>query len=129
MEGKAVGGDRPDEEPRIAAAAGWYAVVVLCLTLLVSFTDRLVINLVVDPIRVTLSLTDFEISLLQGAGFAVIFALAGVPCGRLADATNRRNVIMAGITLWSVATIACGLAADFWSFFPQGWWWASVRRH
>ena len=102
---------------RSASAAGWYAVVVLCLALLVSFTDRLVINLVVDPIRTELALTDFEISLLQGAGFAVIFALAGLPCGRLADSTNRRNLIMAGITLWSFATIGCGIAPDFWSFF------------
>lgn len=109
--------ERPDAEPRTSVAAGWYAVVILCLALLVSFTDRLVINLVVDPIRAQLALTDFEISLLQGAGFAVIFALAGVPCGRLADSANRRNVIMAGITLWSLATIACGLAGDFWSFF------------
>ena len=100
-----------------STARGWYAVVILCLALLVSFTDRLVINLVVDPIRAALVLTDLEISLLQGAGFAVIFALAGVPCGRLADSTNRRNVIMVGITLWSAATIACGLAGDFWSFF------------
>lgn len=103
--------------PRNAAANGWYAVVILCLALLVSFADRLVINLVVDPIRAELALTEFEISLLQGAGFAVIFALAGMPCGRLADSANRRNVIMAGITLWSIATVACGLATDFWTFF------------
>lgn len=112
-----INADHVDAVPRTSAAFGWYAVVILCLALLVSFTDRLVINLVVDPIRAELALTDFEISLLQGAGFAVIFALAGVPCGRLADSANRRNVIMAGITLWSVATIACGLAGDFWSFF------------
>jgi MFS family permease len=89
----------------------------LCLALLLSFTDRIVINLVVDPIRRELSLSDFEISLLQGAGFAVIFALAGLPCGRLADRANRRNLIAAGVGLWSAATIACGLAVDFWTFF------------
>ncbi|WFP61945.1 MFS transporter [Mesorhizobium sp. WSM4904] len=109
--------DLPGSGRPVSGAAGWYAVVVLCLALLVSFTDRLVINLVVDPIRAGLELTDFEISLLQGAGFAVIFALAGVPCGRLADRANRRNVIMAGITLWSAATIGCGLAPDFPTFF------------
>ncbi|KQU95074.1 MFS transporter [Devosia sp. Root105] len=106
----------PDEASR-ATARGWYAVTILCLALLVSFTDRLVINLVVDPIRAELGLTDFQISLLHGAGFAVIFALAGLPSGRLADRVNRRNVIVAGISLWSAATICCGLAGDFWSFF------------
>jgi MFS family permease len=99
------------------SSAGWYAVVVLCVALLLSFTDRLIINLVVDPIRSDLALSDLEISLLQGAGFAVIFALAGLPCGRLADSVNRRNLIAAGVSLWSAATIACGLAFDFWSFF------------
>ncbi|HWJ73945.1 MAG TPA: MFS transporter [Kaistia sp.] len=100
-----------------SSAAGWYAVTVLSVALLLSFTDRLVINLVVDPIRRELRLSDVEISLLQGAGFAVIFALAGLPCGRLADRANRRNLIAGGVALWSAATITCGLAADFWSFF------------
>ncbi|WP_245415196.1 MFS transporter [Hoeflea marina] len=90
---------------------------VLCVALLVSYTDRLIINLVVDPIRADLGLSDVQISLLQGAGFAIIFALAGLPSGRLADTINRRNLIVAGVLLWSVATVACGLASDFWSFF------------
>lgn len=100
-----------------AASTGWYAVAVLCVALLLSFTDRLIINLIVDPIRGDLNLSDVKISLLQGAGFAVIFALAGLPCGRLADSVNRRNLIAAGVMLWSAATVACGLAVDFWSFF------------
>jgi MFS family permease len=78
-----------DAAPPLAA---WSAVAVLCLALLMSFTDRMVINLPVDPIRSDLGLTDLEISLLQGAGFAVIFALVGLPSGRLADRANRRNV-------------------------------------
>src|SRR5262245_52185786 len=96
---------------------GWYAVTMLCFALVLSITDRLIINLVVDPIRSDLSLTDLDVSLLQGAGFAIIFALAGLPCGRLADSVNRRNLIASGVALWSAATIACGLAVDFWSFF------------
>lgn len=113
-----MGDDRAarSDDRATSASAGWYAVTVLCLALLVSFTDRLVINLVVDPIRVGLDLSDLEISLLQGAGFAVIFALAALPSGRLADWANRRNVIIAGISFWSAATIACGMSADFWTF-------------
>ncbi|MBZ9936923.1 MFS transporter [Mesorhizobium sp. BR1-1-16] len=107
----------PAQADERSSAAGWYAVTVLSLALLLSFTDRLVINLVVDPIRRELSLSDLQISLLQGAGFAVIFALAGLPCGRLADRANRRNLIAGGVALWSAATIACGLATDFSSFF------------
>lgn len=99
------------------AAAGWYAVTVLCVALLLSFTDRFVINLIVDPIRTDLGLTDLQISLLQGIGFALIFALAGLPCGRMADRVSRRNLIACGVLVWSAATVACGLAVDFWTFF------------
>jgi MFS family permease len=117
MENSATIGDAAPCASTPSASAGWYAVAVLCAALLLSFTDRLIINLVVDPIRADLSLSDVKISLLQGAGFAVIFAFAGLPCGRLADSINRRNLIAAGVALWSGATIACGLAVDFWSFF------------
>lgn len=103
-------------EKPVAVSFGWYAVVVLCLALLLSFMDRLVINLVVDPIRADLGLTDIGVSLLQGVGFAVVFAFAGIFCGRLADVVNRRNLIAVGVLLWSTSTIGCGLASDFGSF-------------
>lgn len=103
--------------PATSETIGWYVVFVLCLSLFLSFTDRLIINLVVDPIRADLSLTDVQISLLQGVGFALIFAIATLPCGRLADSVNRRNLIAVGMVLWSAATIACGFATDFVSFF------------
>lgn len=117
MSNSATSHIRSSLEPSPSAVTGWYAVAVLCVALLVSYTDRLIINLVVDPIRGDLTLTDVEISLLQGAGFAVIFAIAGLPSGRLADSVNRRNLIAAGVLLWSMATVACGLALGFWSFF------------
>jgi MFS family permease len=104
-------------EPSSSAPTAWYAVAVLLVALLHSYTNRFIINLVVDPIRAELMLTDVQVSLLQGAGFAVIFAVAGLPCGRLADRVNRRNLIACGVLVWSAGTIACGLAADFWSFF------------
>ena len=105
------------EQPSPASRSRWYAVLVLFFALLVSYTDRFIINIVVDPIRADLGLTDLEISFLQGAGFAVIFAIAILPSGRIADARNRRNLIACGVLVWSIATIACGLASSFWTFF------------
>jgi MFS family permease len=103
-------------QPPASTRTGWYAVLVLSVGLLLAFTDRLIINLVVDPIRRELALSDVQISLLQGAGFALIYAVAGLPCGRLADSMNRRNLIAGGVLVWSLATVACGFAFDFWSF-------------
>ena len=99
------------------ALTGWYVVCVLCASLFLSYTDRFIINLVVDPIRADLLLTDVQISLLQGPGFALIFAIATLACGRIADSMNRRNLIAAGLLLWSTATVACGFVTDFMSFF------------
>ncbi|MBH0237903.1 MFS transporter [Methylobrevis albus] len=117
MAGPATGEDASVADAASPVRGGWYAVAVLLVALLLSFTDRFILNLVVDPIRIELSLSDIEVSLLQGAGFAIIFALAGLPCGRLADRVNRRRLIAAGVLLWSAATVACGFATDFFSFF------------
>jgi len=103
--------------PRAAEPRGFYAGSVLLVALLLSYTDRFILNLVVDPIRADLGLSDVEISLLQGVGFAIIFAVAGPPCGRLADSVNRRNVIAIGVLVWSSATLACALATNFAGFF------------
>mgnify|MGYP003762389801 CR=1 FL=1 len=95
---------------------GAYTVAVLCLTLILSFIDRFVINLVVDPIRSDLGLSDVEISFLQGAGFAALFALAALPAGRLADRVNRPRLIATGVIVWSLGTILSGLSEGFWPF-------------
>jgi MFS family permease len=108
--------DRLDE-PYASPARAWYVVFVLGLAVLLSFTDRLILNLIVDDIRADLKLTDLYVSLLQGAGFAFVYAVAGLPMGRIADRSSRRDLIVIGVVVWSLATIACGFAGSFWPFF------------
>jgi len=60
-------------------------VAVFCLAALVSYSDRLILGVLVDPIRAELAISDAQVSVLQGAAFALIYVLAGVPLGRLAD--------------------------------------------
>ena len=95
----------------------WYLVAVLSVAVLLSFTDRLVLNLLVADIRSDLGLGDLEVSLLQGLGFAFIYAIVGLPMGRIADRTNRRNLVILGICTWSAATLAAGFANTFPQFF------------
>jgi MFS family permease len=54
---------------------------------------------------------------LQGFAFAIFFAVMGVPLGRLADVWVRKRLIVIGIVLWCLMTVACGLARDFSSLF------------
>ncbi len=94
-------------------AYGWYVVGTLVAAAIVSYTDRQVLSLLVDPIRHDLDISDTQISLLLGTAFALVYGLVGVFMGYLADRFNRRNLIVAGITIWSLATVACGLAPSF----------------
>ena len=100
-----------------AAGHGWYVVFVLCCCNIVAFTDRQIINLLVDDIKADLLLTDNQISLLQGLAFALFYALMAIPLGRLADGSNRRLLITTAIVVWTAATIACGLADSFTELF------------
>jgi MFS family permease len=96
-----------------APAYSWYVLAVLCVAGLVSAVDRQILNLLVEPIKRSLDITDTQISLLQGFAFALFYAFMAIPLGRLADTTNRRNVIVAGVLTWTVATLCCGLAGGF----------------
>ncbi len=100
-------------EPRYA----WYVVVILTLAYTLSFIDRQIISLLVGPIKEDLGLSDFEISLLQGIAFASFYTLLGLPIGRLVDRYSRRAIISVGIFLWSLMTVACGLARSYFMLF------------
>jgi len=92
----------------------------LAVIMIVAFTamlDRYLIGLLLEPIRHDMALSDTEISLLQGAAFAILFAVSGIPFGRLVDRWNRRNILLAGLVLWSALTIACGLAPGYPELF------------
>jgi MFS family permease len=95
----------------------WTVVAILIATAILSYTDRQVLSLLVDPIRHDLGITDREVSYLLGAAFAVVYGVAGIPLGFLADRTSRRNLIFGGVVVWSCGTIACGLAHTFGQLF------------
>ena len=97
----------------------WWAVAVFTVAALLSYTDRQILSLLVDPIRHDLGISDTQVSLLQGAAFAVLYCLFGLPLGRSADVLPRRLVIMVGVALWSAGTAACGLATSFGALFAS----------
>ena len=88
-------------------------------TAVLSYTDRQVLSLLVDPIRGDMGISDTQISLLLGTAFAVIYGIAGIPLGLLADRISRRNLIFTGVTVWSLGTIACGISHSFLEIFAS----------
>lgn len=97
----------------------WTVVAILIATAILSYTDRQVLSLLVDPIRGDLGINDTQISLLLGTAFAVIYGTAGIPLGYLADRTSRRNLIFGGIVVWSLGTIGCGVSQNFAEIFAS----------
>jgi MFS family permease len=98
-------------------AHAWTVVAILIATAVLSYTDRQVLSLLVDPIRSDLNISDTQISLLLGTAFAVVYGIAGIPLGYLADRGSRRNLIFAGVLVWSCGTLACGLSRGFGQLF------------
>jgi len=95
----------------------WTVVAILVATAVLSYTDRQVLSLLVDPIRADLGISDTQVSLLLGTAFAVVYGVAGIPLGWLADRTSRRNLIFCGVIVWTIGTLACGLSQSFGQLF------------
>jgi MFS family permease len=102
---------------RSSSARAYVALAILTLAYVFSFVDRIVVNLLVEPMRRDLGLSDIEISLLMGFSFAVFYTVCGLPLGWLADRCDRRKLIAAGVALWSAATVACGLVRGYGALF------------
>jgi len=99
----------------VSSWRAWYALGVLFAAALLAYTDRYILNVLIGNLRADLHLSDTQVSLVQGAAFAVIYAFAALPMGRLADRVSRRNLILAGLLTWSAGTAACGLASGMGS--------------
>lgn len=91
----------------------WSVVGILCLGSVVSMLERQVINLLVEPLKADLNISDTQISILQGFAFALFYAAMALPLGRLIDARNRVAIIIGGVVVFSLATFSCGLATSF----------------
>ncbi len=95
----------------------WHAGLLLAFLILlnvVNFVDRQLITSLIVPIREDLGLTPLQITVLAGYAFAIVYAVAGLLLGTVADRWNRPRLIALGLFLWSALTAASGLAQDFW---------------
>ena len=106
-----------DSYPRLGSAN--IALLLMFCTYVLSFVDRQILVLMVGPIRATFGISDFQFSILHGAAFAIIYAFAGLPLGRLADKFSRVGIISGSVLFWSLATCLCGLARSFPQLFAM----------
>lgn len=85
----------------------------LAATQMLAFSDRFLITLVAQPLKVDLDLSDAQLGILQGSAFALLNAAAMPWAGGIADRGHRRSLLMASVLAWSAATLLCGFAGSF----------------
>jgi predicted MFS family arabinose efflux permease len=88
------------------------ALTILFLANVLNFYDRLVLGAVLEKLRHEFLLSDTQLGALVTL-FTLVFAIAGLPAGRLADTRGRRGLLAAGITIWAGLT---GLGAAATSY-------------
>lgn len=110
--------DRPVHQPPAQTAArAWYGLALLSLISFFNYLDRMVIAVLVEPIKRDLDLTDTQVGLVAGFAFALLYALAGLPLARIADRRSRVVLVSACLIVWSAMTALTGLARNFIELF------------
>jgi MFS family permease len=104
---------QPKEVARERTSSRSLVLGLLLLVAIVNLIDKAIFTVLVDPIKHEFALSDAQLGLLGGLAFGLLFSLAGIPLGIVADRGNRRNLVTICMAFWSVATIACGMAGNF----------------
>jgi MFS family permease len=94
----------------------WFALWVLFAINTMNFFDRQILGAVGEAVRKEWALSDGALGAL-GTAFTLLYALIGVPLGRLTDRTERRWILSAGVFVWTLMTVASGLAQNFKQLF------------
>ncbi len=107
----------PDGGSWPPAREAWTAAILLMLAYTLTFVDRQALALLVQPIKEDLGASDTAMSLLYGLSFTLFYVIVGIPVAWLADRSNRRNIIVVSIFVWSLATAACGMTRSYGGLF------------
>lgn len=99
--------------PGVSAGRAFYTLFALSLVCLLNYYDRNLINILIQPIKTELHLSDSQLGIISGSAFGLIYCVAAIPVGRLADRRGRLKMLVAALALWSAMTAACGLARSF----------------
>lgn len=106
----------PGEAAPPSGKARRYAFYVLVMLLLVNvfnYLDRGILGILQEPIKRDLRLTDFQLGMISGPAFALMYSIAGIPIARVAERGDRSIILSTALALWSGMTALCGLATSY----------------
>ncbi|RFO94982.1 MFS transporter [Rhodoferax lacus] len=109
----------PSNAPATARAAyGWrshYTLVLLLFVYTMSFIDRQIMGILMQPIKQEFQVSDTAMGVLGGLTFALFYSVLAIPFGRYADRANRRNFVAYCCAAWSGMTALCGMVTGYWT--------------
>jgi len=97
----------------VSAGRRRYILTLLMIAYTLSFLDRQVLSILVEPIKNDLHVSDALMGLLTGPVFVIFYCFLGIPIAWLADRTSRPAIITVSLTLWSVFTALSGFVTTF----------------
>src|SRR5262245_40365573 len=104
--------------PKFSSARGlrdesrrWFALVVVCLAQLMNTLDGTIVNLPLPPSQADLQCSQANLTWVVN-GYLVTFGSFLLLAGRLGDLIGRKRVFLAGLVVFTVASIVCGVAHD-----------------
>src|SRR5881227_2989771 len=89
----------------------WWTLGALCFALFMIMLDNTIVNVALPSIKRELHMS---ISSLEwvAAAYALSFAVLMLSGGKLADFLGRRRIFMTGLAIFTLSSLACGLAAS-----------------
>ena len=102
-----------EQQSEALAKRAHLTLAILTLVNVVNWMDRSIVAILLDPIKREFQVSDTAMGLLNGLVFSLVYAVAALPIARFADRASRRNIVAAGLTVWSAMTALCGLAQTF----------------
>lgn len=90
-----------------------YVLSALLIVYIFNFIDRTIINILTEPIKESFGVEDWQMGLLGGPTFAILYTLLGLPIARFAERFNRVWIIVCAVAMWSLMTALCGFATTF----------------
>jgi len=98
------------EEFQVTERYRSYVVWLLFTVYVFNFIDRQILSIVIEPLKLELGLHDWQLGVLSGLAFAVLYSTLGIPIARMADHKSRVNIIVMSLVVWSSFTAITGLA-------------------
>lgn len=108
--------DQPAPKPGAPGSRAWVALAILCGVYILNFLSRQLPAILAKPIQDTLHISDGQLGLMGGFYFALFYCCISIPVGWLADKTNRSRILALACAIWSIATMCCGIAANYSEF-------------